>query len=178
MDSAYSAAQRDQDAPGIPSGCQGHPCRIGVPRQVSGHVKGWLLCPGNFSGSGYRQRGMTRRRLQLLVSFATVLLLASGCSSGVDTSSVSPPESSTTTMSCRYFTLSVGTDRDGESSLLLAAEWFAGHNGLAGWHFPATGWTVVSTLPGAVSVASGTVTLSVARLSDGTWGVEGGKQCP
>jgi hypothetical protein len=111
------------------------------------------------------------------VSFTTVFLLASGCSSG-KASSVTPSDSSTIRASCRSFTLSLGTDRDGQLTPLLAAEWFADHNGLAGWHLPVTGWTAVSKLAGAVSVASGTVTLSVARLSDGTWGVEGGEQCP
>ena len=75
-----------------------------------------------------------------------------------------------------HFSLSLAVAEGGQSSPLAAASWFAdGHNGLSGWRLPASGWKVV---PGPVThVQSGSTTLEVIRLSDGTWQVISGYQC-
>jgi hypothetical protein len=67
-------------------------------------------------------------------------------------------------------------DRGGQPSPLAAAIWFAnGHNGLAGWTIPTSGWKLVAGSSSAV--ASGKTTLVTTGLSDRTSTVISGSQC-
>lgn len=114
-----------------------------------------------------------------MASAAAVILAVAGCGSGSAgrrTAVGSAPTARTSPASCRHFSLSLAASAGGQSSPPAAASWFAnGHNGLSGCRIPASGWKIV---PGSANhVRSGSITLEVARLADGTWQVISGYQC-
>lgn len=119
-----------------------------------------------------------------LASGAAVVLAVAGCGSaatGRPSSAGSGPSATSSPASCRHFSLSLAVARGGQPSPLAAAVRFAnGRNGLSGWRIPASGWDVVpgrSSGGSMTEVRSGSTTLEVGRLSDGTWQVISGLQC-
>ncbi len=114
-----------------------------------------------------------------MAAVAAAVLAVGGCGSGSAgrrTAVGSAPSATTSPGLCRHFSLSLAASTGGQSSPLAAASWFAnGHNGLSGWRIPASGWKIV---PGSgAHVRSGSTTLEVTRLSDGTWQVISGYEC-
>jgi hypothetical protein len=127
--------------------------------------------------------GMKLRPWWLAVFATAAIALSSACASTARVAAPPLTSSSPTSVSagnrCRNFTLSLAINHGGQPSALLAASWFAhGHNGLAGWSIPTSGWTLSETADGQANVTSGSTTLEVVQLSDGTWAVESGQQCP
>jgi hypothetical protein len=127
--------------------------------------------------------GMKLRPWRLAVFATAAIALSSACASTARVAAPPLTSSSPTSVSagnrCRNFTLSLAINHGGQPSALLAARWFAhGHNGLAGWSIPTSGWTPSETADGQANVTSGSTTLEVVQLSDGTWAVESGQQCP
>lgn len=113
-----------------------------------------------------------------MVSMAGVvaaILAVDGCSSASGGQRAAVGSATTAPMSCRHFSLSLAVTEGGQSSPVAAASWFAnGHNGLSGWRIQASGWKVIPS--SGNDVQSGSTTLRVTRLSDGTWQVVSGYQ--
>jgi len=73
------------------------------------------------------------------------------------------------------FALSLVSDRGGQPTPVLAAQWLALHGGVPG--IPHTGWREISRHDGGALVASGPVTLHAIQGPDRTWQVDSGERC-
>jgi len=130
-----------------------------------------------------RSRGPVSVPLTWTVLVTAALLATAACGTAAE---AAPPTGAPTNAatsasitqphsSCAGFSLSLVSDRGGRPSPVAAAEWFAGHGGVAG--VPQSGWRKVGQDEGGVIVGSGDLRLHVIRGSDGTWQVDSGSWC-
>ena len=93
--------------------------------------------------------------------------LAPAATSGAATPAPAP--------ACGGFSLSLVSDRGGQSSPVAAAEWFSQHGVVPG--VPQSGWQEEGEDESGVSVGSGDVTVHVVQGPDQTWQVDSGSTC-
>jgi ferric-dicitrate binding protein FerR (iron transport regulator) len=75
---------------------------------------------------------------------------------------------------CSGFAIDFAEDAHGEDSPMAAVEAYSGH-GTAG--MPSSGWRQVGRDAGGVRLRSGSATLHVTRMPDGSWMVDSGSSC-
>jgi hypothetical protein len=110
------------------------------------------------------------------------LLATASCGTASPPPSVAETKAAATTSAaagraptCSAFSLSLVSDRGGQPSPVAAAEWFAGHGGVAG--VPRSGWHERGRDESGATVRSDDMTLHVVRGPDQTWQVDSGGRC-
>lgn len=91
----------------------------------------------------------------------------------------SPPQDEVLT-ACkagRGFGMADEASRGQAASPLEAPALLLRHDGVAGFSFPRTGWTVVSSTHGSAVLRQGSLQLNALRGRDGTWHVDSGWVC-
>jgi hypothetical protein len=103
----------------------------------------------------------------------TVLIGTSGCALGyLMPASRAGSYSAAASQACAMWGTTMGSDRSGESTPLAAVLKAAGEQ-----HEPLEGWLSTSTGPDAQTFSSGSYTIHVLKLPDGTWFADNGSSC-
>jgi hypothetical protein len=124
---------------------------------------------------------MARLAWAVLVTAALLATASCGTAAQAGPPTGTPTVSSTSASvtpshaTCTGFSLSLVSDRGGQSSPVAAAGWFAGHGGVAG--VPDSGWHTDGQDESGILVRSGDLALHVVQGPDGTWQVDSGTSC-